>query len=88
MFLFVPAQNCLRSLKFYASCDLCESRRRVQVGAAHRAYYTWKGSILEGTPIEPDQVVEFDWRERRNGADVQLKRAIEILEVGRLAQAS
>ena len=60
----------------------------LQVGAAHRAYYTWKGSILEGTPIEPDQVVEFDWRERRNGADVQLKRAIEILEVGRLAQAS
>jgi carboxyl-terminal processing protease len=52
-----------------------------------RAYYTWKGSILEGTPIEPAQVVEFDWRERRNGADVELKRAIEILEVGRLAQA-
>ncbi len=53
----------------------------LQVGAAHRTYYT-------GTPIELDQVVEFDWRERRNGADVQLKRAIEILEVGRLAQAS
>ena len=59
----------------------------LQVGAA-RTYYTWKGSILEGPPIEPDQVVEFDWKERRNGADVQLKRAIEILEVGRLAQAS
>jgi hypothetical protein len=53
----------------------------LKVGAAHRAYNA-------GAPIEPDQLVEFDWRERRNGADVQLKRAIEILAVGRLAQAS
>jgi carboxyl-terminal processing protease len=52
------------------------------------AYYTWKGSVLEGTPIEPDQFVEFDWRERRSGVDAQLKRAVESLESGSLAHAS
>jgi carboxyl-terminal processing protease len=52
------------------------------------AYYTWKGSVLEGTPIEPDQLVEFDWRERRGGTDAQLEKAIQFLESGSLAQAS
>ena len=45
-------------------------------------------TLLEGTPIEPDHQVEFDWRERRGGVDAQLKRAIEFLENGSLAQAS
>ncbi len=44
------------------------------------AYYTWKGSVLEGTPIEPDQSVAFDWREARRGNDPQLKYSIELLE--------
>jgi carboxyl-terminal processing protease len=52
------------------------------------AYYTWKGSVLEGTPIEPDKRVEFDWRERRGGTDVQLNSAIELLGSRNLAQAS
>ena len=43
------------------------------------AYYTWKGSILEGTPIVPDQIVEFDWRQARSGADAQLENAAESL---------
>jgi C-terminal processing protease CtpA/Prc len=70
------------------------SATSVKVGEGYRlalptgAYYTWKGSVLEGTPIEPDQHVEFDWRERRGGMDAQLKRAIELLESGSLAQAS
>ena len=41
------------------------------------AYHTWKGSVLEGAPIEPDQSVAFDWRGRRNGPDGQLDHAIE-----------
>ena len=41
------------------------------------AYYTWKGSILEGTPIVPDRTVEFDWRNRRGGRDLQLEYAID-----------
>jgi carboxyl-terminal processing protease len=61
------------------------SATSVKVGAGYRlalptgAYYTWKGLALEGTPIEPDQHVEFDWRERRAGVDAQLNRAIEFL---------
>jgi C-terminal processing protease CtpA/Prc len=70
------------------------SATSVRVGEGYRlalptgAYYTWKGSILEGTPIEPDELVQFDWKERRGGNDAQLKRAIELLESGSLAQAS
>jgi carboxyl-terminal processing protease len=44
------------------------------------AYYTWKGSVLEGTPIEPDENVAFDWREARRGNDPQLKHSLELLE--------
>ena len=70
------------------------SATSVKVGEGYRlalptgAYYTWKGSVLEGTPIEPDELVEFNWRERRGGADAQLKKAIESLRNGGLAQAS
>lgn len=66
----------------------------VKVGCGYRlalptgAYYTWKGSILEGTPIAPDEGVEFDWQERRVGTDGQLQRAIELLDSGRAARAS
>ena len=42
------------------------------------AYYTWKGSVLEGTPIEPDESVAFDWREARRGNDPQLKHCIAL----------
>jgi carboxyl-terminal processing protease len=52
------------------------------------AYYTWKRSVLEGTPIGPDKHVEFDWKERRGGTDAQLNRAIQFLESGSLAHAS
>ena len=61
------------------------SATSVKVGQGFRlalptgAYYTWKGSVLEGTPIEPDELVEFDWRERRLRKDGQLDCAIESL---------
>lgn len=70
------------------------SATSVKVGGGYRlalptgAYYTWKGSVLEGTPIEPDKHIDFDWRDRRSGTDVQLNSAIELLESGGLAQAS
>ena len=70
------------------------SATSVKVGEGYRlalptgAYYTWKGSVLEGTPIEPDKHVEFDWRDRRGGVDAQLNKAIESLRSGSLAQAS
>ena len=62
------------------------SATSVKVGNGFRlalptgAYYTWKGSILEGTPIEPDKLIEFEWRQRRLGRDLQLERAVALLE--------
>jgi len=70
------------------------SATSIKVGEGYRlalptgAYYTWNGSVLEGTPIEPDELVEFDWKERRGGTDTQLNRATKFLETGSLAQAS
>jgi len=59
------------------------SATSVKVGNGFRlalptgAYHTWKGTILEGTPIEPDLTVEYDWRTRRSGEDLQLQYATE-----------
>jgi carboxyl-terminal processing protease len=44
------------------------------------AYYTWKGSVLEGTPIEPDESIAFNWREARRGNDPQLEHCIALFE--------
>jgi len=68
------------------------SATSVKVGNGFRlalptgAYYTWKGSILEGTPIEPDELIEFDWRQRRLGRDIQLERATALLEMNLLSE--
>ena len=59
------------------------SATSVKVGNGFRlalptgAYYTWKGAVLEGTPIEPDELVAFDWRGRQSGRDRQLENAID-----------
>jgi C-terminal processing protease CtpA/Prc len=64
------------------------SATSVKVGHGFRlalptgAYYTWKGSILEGTPIEPDELVEFDWQTARGNKDRQLEYAIESVSAG------
>jgi C-terminal processing protease CtpA/Prc len=70
------------------------SATSVKVGRGFRlalptgAYYTWKGWVLEGSPIIPDELVEFDWRRRRAGIDDQLERAVELLRSQRTARAS
>ena len=64
------------------------SATSVKVGQGFRlalptgAYYTWRGSVLEGTPIEPDERVEFDWRAARGNKDRQLEYAIESVSAG------
>jgi C-terminal processing protease CtpA/Prc len=59
------------------------SATSVKVGGGFRlalptgAYYTWKGSVLEGTPIDPDELVEFDWQAARANKDRQLEYVVE-----------
>jgi len=61
------------------------SATSVKVGHGFRlalptgAYYTWRGSALEGSPIEPDVISEFDWRDRRHGNDGQFDAALKTL---------
>jgi len=43
------------------------------------AYYTWKGMVLEGTPMEPDELIEFNWRERRGRVDGQLEHVVKLI---------
>jgi carboxyl-terminal processing protease len=43
------------------------------------AYYTWKGTALEGSPIEPDVEAPFSWQEKRAGLDSQLQKAVDLL---------
>jgi C-terminal processing protease CtpA/Prc len=43
------------------------------------AYYTWSGSVLEGTPMEPDELIEFNWRERRARVDGQLEHVVKLI---------
>src|SRR5258707_11721282 len=70
------------------------SATSVKVGQGFRlalptgAYYTWKGWALEGAPIIPDELVEFDWHQRRAGIDGQLERTIESIRNERTARAS
>jgi C-terminal processing protease CtpA/Prc len=70
------------------------SATSVKVGNGFRlamptgAYYTWNGSVLEGTPMEPDELIEFKWRERRARVDGQLERVIESIRGHRSVRAS
>jgi C-terminal processing protease CtpA/Prc len=59
------------------------SATSVNVGHRYRlalptgAYYTWNGSVLEGTPTDPDELVDFDWRAARTDKDSQLEYFVE-----------
>ena len=61
------------------------SATSVKVGRGFRlalptgAYYTWNGTALEGSPIEPDVVIEFDWQDRRRGNDRQFDTALKTV---------
>jgi carboxyl-terminal processing protease len=61
------------------------SATSVKVGNGFRlamptgAYYTWNGLVLEGTPMEPDELIEFNWRERRERLDGQLEHVVKSI---------
>jgi carboxyl-terminal processing protease len=63
------------------------SSTSIKVGKGFRlalptgAYHTWRGATLEGTPIEPDFKIDFDWRDRRaQGRDRPLDYAIDLAQ--------
>ncbi len=70
------------------------SATSVKVGNGFRlamptgAYYKWNGSVLEGTPMEPDELIGFNWRERRAGTDGQLEHVIESIRSHRSVSAN
>jgi C-terminal processing protease CtpA/Prc len=61
------------------------SATSVKVGHGFRlalptgAYHTWNGMVLEGMPIEPDELVAFDWQTARADKDSQLEYVIESI---------
>ena len=64
------------------------SATSVKVGHGFRlalptgAYFTWNGTALEGSPIEPDVVIDFDWKDRRRGNDRQFDTALKTVSAG------
>ncbi len=77
-------ENGLATLVGETTAGRLLSATSVKVGHGFRlalptgAYHTWNGSSLEGTPIEADVRSEFDWKERRTGADRQLDTALMV----------
>jgi len=69
------------------------SATSVKVGHGFRlalptgAYHTWNGTTLEGNPIEPDVLAEFDWQDRRRGNDRQLDVALNMVMTGARTRA-
>jgi C-terminal processing protease CtpA/Prc len=86
MIIAFARENSLATIVGERTAGRLLSATSAKVGHGYRlafptgAYYTWKGSVLEGTPIEPDESVDFDWREARRGNDPQLQYSLEILE--------
>jgi carboxyl-terminal processing protease len=70
------------------------SATSVKVGNGFRlalptgAYYTWNGLVLEGTPMEPDELIQFNWRERRERVDGQLEHVVKSIRGHHAARVS
>lgn len=95
MIVAFARENSLATIMGEKTAGRLLSSTSVKVGKGFRlalptgAYYTWKGSVLEGTPIEPDRMLEFDWPDRHlHGRDRQLDCAIDYFQSKATAQAS
>jgi carboxyl-terminal processing protease len=85
MIVAFARENHLATIVGESTAGRLLSATSVKVGHGYRlalptgAYHTWQGTVLEGTPIEPDVEVRFDWKRRRAGIDDQLDRAAKVL---------
>jgi len=50
------------------------------LGLPVAAYFTWNGTLLEGTGVVPDVRADLHCDALRAGLDVQLKEAIRVVE--------
>jgi len=50
------------------------------LGLPVAAYFTWNGALLEGTGVKPDVETDLTCDALRAGSDVQLEKAIEVVE--------
>jgi C-terminal processing protease CtpA/Prc len=95
MIIAFAAENNLATIIGEKTAGRLLSSTSVKVGKGFRlalptgAYHTWKGSVLEGAPIQPDHMIDFDWRDRQlQGRDRQLDCAISYFPNRASARAS
>ena len=94
MIVAFARENMLATIVGEPTAGKLLSATSVKVGKGFRlalptgAYYTWNGMALEGTPIEPDERIEFDWRLTRTGIDSQLNAAMQVARHGRVQRVS
>jgi carboxyl-terminal processing protease len=85
MIVAFARENSLATIVGEKTAGRLLSATSVRVGNGFRlalptgSFRTWKGRAYEGAPIEPDQIVEFDWRDRRLGRDRQLDCAAKTV---------
>ena len=85
MVVMFAKENGLATLVGEPTAGRLLSATSVQVGSGYRlalpvgAYHTWHGATLEGSPIEPNLRIGFDWQDARKGNDEQLNAAIRAL---------
>jgi carboxyl-terminal processing protease len=49
------------------------------LGLPTAGYFTWQGTLLEGKGVEPDHPVELSYDGLREGHDMQMEKAIEVV---------
>lgn len=86
MILAFARENRLATIVGEKTSGRLLSATSVKVGNGFRlalptgAYHTWKGAVLEGTPIEPDLLATCNWQIARAGRDNQLECVLRLLD--------
>lgn len=52
------------------------------LGLPTAGYFTWQGTMLEGKGVEPEHPVDLSYEALREGRDMQMERAIEVVQTG------
>lgn len=52
------------------------------LGLPTAGYFTWQGTLLEGKGIEPEHPVDLSYEALREGRDMQMEKAVEVVQSG------